>query len=87
MSPNEFRHDFDAEGVEAGDPCPECGSDATITFHYREGFTELECRACGYRSDAEELAALQRYAGDLLERDDDPASDTPPVPRLGKLDA
>ncbi len=74
--------DYDAEGREEGEACPECGSEDTITFHYREGFTELECRACGYRSDAEELAALQRFSGDVLQGDDD----TPP-PRLGKLEA
>lgn len=39
----------------------------TITYSYAEGFEELECHACGYRSDEEELAALQRYSGDLLE--------------------
>ncbi|MFO7546108.1 MAG: hypothetical protein R6W77_11520 [Trueperaceae bacterium] len=39
-----------------------------MTFHYDEGFTELECPACGYRSDAEEIAALRRYAGDVLEK-------------------
>jgi hypothetical protein len=44
-----------------------------------EGFSELECRACGYRSDAEELSALQRYTGDLLESPGAEA-DLPPVP-------
>lgn len=68
---------IDAEGVHAGERCPECGSPDTVTFHYREGFSELECPSCGYRSDAEELTALQRYGGNLLELD----RETPPLPR------
>ena len=70
---------MDAEGRRERTACPHCGSRDTITYHYVEGFTELECSACGYRSDAEELSALQRYTGDLLESpgaDDD----LPPVP-------
>lgn len=67
---------FDAEGFEEGIVCPECGSDDTVSYHYREGFVELECRRCGYRSDAEELAALQRFDGELLEGDDE----EPPIP-------
>ena len=67
---------FDAEGRAEGERCPECGADDTVTFHYREGFTELECRRCGYRSDADELAALQRFSGDLLEADEE----GPPIP-------
>lgn len=69
---------MDAEGRLEKVPCPECGSRDTITYYYVEGFTELECRACGFRSDAEELSALQRYAGDLLESSEE--EDPPPVP-------
>lgn len=68
---------IDAEGIHAGEPCPQCGGTDTVTFEYREGFTELECPSCGYRSDAAELTALQRYGGSLLEAD----ADTPPLPR------
>lgn len=67
---------FDAEGHREGASCPECGSEDTVTYHYREGFEELECRTCGFRSDAEELAALQRYNGELLEGDEE----LPPPP-------
>lgn len=69
---------FDAEGQRDETPCPECGSRDTITYHYVEGFSELECQSCGYRSDAEELSALQRFSGDLLESDEGLAP--PPVP-------
>lgn len=69
----------DAEGVHEGTPCPECGSENTIRFEYAEGFHERECRNCGWSSDAEELAELQRYAGDLLEGRN--AGKRPPVPR------
>lgn len=68
---------IDAEGTYAGEPCPECGSTDTVTFEYREGFTELECPSCGYRSDAAELSALQSYGGSLLES----RRDVPPLPR------
>ncbi len=70
---------MDAEGRREDAPCPHCGSRDTITYHYVEGFSELECTACGYRSDADELSALQRYTGDLLES---PGSEDelPPVP-------
>lgn len=68
---------MDAEGRSEEAPCPECGSRKTVTYHYVEGFTELECRACGYRSDADELSALQRFTGDLLEGPEDAR---PPVP-------
>ena len=68
---------IDAEGFHAGERCPECGSTDTVTYTYREGFSELECPACGYHSDAEELGHLQRYGGDLLEAD----ADVPPLPR------
>lgn len=59
---------YDAEGSFDGLPCPDCGSRETITYHYREGFEELECRACGFRSDREELSELGRYRGELRER-------------------
>ncbi len=59
---------MDAEGFHERTPCPVCASEDTVTFHYDEGFTELECPGCGYRSDAEEIASLHRYAGDLLEK-------------------
>lgn len=68
---------FDAEGVHEGERCPECGSVDTVTFHYREGFRELECPACGYASDAAELMDLHRYGGELLQT----ADDVPPLPR------
>lgn len=69
---------YDAEGSHDGVPCPECGSDDTISWHYGEGFDELECRACGFRSDADDLADLERAAGDVLVGDDDT---TAPLPR------
>lgn len=61
---------FDAEGSFENEHCPECGSTDTVTYSYREGFSELECRACGYRSDHEDLSELQRFSGDLLEGDE-----------------
>ncbi len=61
---------FDATGSRDEETCPRCGSDATITYHYEEGFDELECSSCGYVSDAEELAALQRFDGQLLEAEE-----------------
>lgn len=61
---------FDAEGRRDGELCPQCGSDATITYHFVEGFQELECEVCGYVSDSEELAALQRYSGEILEQEE-----------------
>ncbi len=70
---------MDAEGRREGTACPQCGSREAITYYYVEGFNELECPACGYRSDAEELSALQRYSGDLLESPG-AAEDLPPVP-------
>lgn len=72
---------FDATGSFDADVCPRCGSNATITYHYEEGFEELECRACGYVSDAEELAALQRFESELLEDSVDQGS---PIPNNGK---
>ncbi len=65
----------DAEGRHDGGPCPTCSSLNTISYHYREGHTELECPTCGYRSDQRELSDLQRYDGSLLEE-----SDAPQVP-------
>src|SRR5690625_2193643 len=68
---------FDAEGTLEYEPCPQCGSVNTITYTFEEGFTELECQACGYRSDEAEIAALQRFSGDLLESDDNPGAPVP----------
>ena len=68
---------IDAEGIHEGEPCPQCGSTDTVTFLYREGFSELECPTCGFSTESEELAALQRFGGDLLEVD----RDVPPLPR------
>ncbi len=62
---------MDAEGRHDGVPCPRCGSVATITYLYVEGFEELECPTCGYVSDAAELEALGRLALGLPE---EPAS-------------
>lgn len=73
---------FDAEGSANGTPCPECGGEDTVTWRFREGFDELECRTCGYRSDAEELDALEREARDLLRKDGDA-----PLPRKRPLRA
>ncbi len=72
---------FDATGSHDGQVCPRCGSDATITYHYEEGFEELECSACGYISDSEELGALQRFSSELLESDTDTGR---PVPVTGR---
>lgn len=68
---------FDAEGSFDEEPCPACGSHETVTYDYVEGFSELECRVCGFRSDQQELSELQRYSGDLLE---DEGASPPPVP-------
>lgn len=62
---------YDAEGSYDGLPCPECGSADTISYRYGEGFSELECQRCGYRSDREELSALGRYRGELRENSDE----------------
>ncbi|MEX2501814.1 MAG: YheV family putative metal-binding protein [Trueperaceae bacterium] len=67
---------FDAEGSHEGDACPECGDEGTIRWRFEEGFDEIECPACGFRSEADEIAALRDEAGDLLLRDDD----APPPP-------
>jgi uncharacterized metal-binding protein (TIGR02443 family) len=71
---------YDAEGSHDGVPCPTCGSEATISWHFAEGFVELECRTCGYRSDAEEIAALERESGELLAGDDPPEAPLPKRP-------
>lgn len=71
---------MDAEGFNEKVPCPRCGSDQTVSFHYIEGFDELECPACGYRSDSEELGALTRFQSGLLERDDETDENRPPIP-------
>jgi uncharacterized metal-binding protein (TIGR02443 family) len=74
--------DFDAEGTELGESCPACGGEDTVTYLYAEGFSELECRRCGYSSEAAEIADLARFAGDLKER----RTDLPPIP-IKKLEA
>ena len=74
--------DYDAEGVAGEEACPECGSLQTVTYHFREGFTELECRACGYSSEREDITELTRYRGELRER----GREGPPVP-VKKLEA
>lgn len=71
---------LDAEGFFEGVACPRCGGEA-VTFYYREGFEEHECPRCGYRSDAEELDELTRFARDLLETSPDATDDPPPIPR------
>ena len=70
---------FDAEGHDDGPACPACGAAPTTRFAYAEGFEEHECGACGWRSDEEELMALRRASGDLLERE--PSTPSPPVGR------
>ena len=74
---------YDAEGRRAGETCPQCGSDKTITYDYQEGFSELECEVCGFRSDGDELSALNRFRGDLVEKQGGPL---PPIP-IKKLKA
>jgi len=76
---------FDATGSADSEQCPRCGSDATVTWQFAEGFEELECRACGWVSDEEELASLQRFGGDVLEGEGPAGS---PVSRLaGRIKA
>ena len=67
---------YDAEGQHEGDACPECNDEGTIRWRFEEGFDELECPACGYRSDGAEIADWSRRSGDVLMRDDA----TPPPP-------
>lgn len=74
---------FDAEGRREGTPCPKCHGSKTVTYYFEEGFSELECEACGYTSEQPELSALNRYRGDLLEKSDE---ELPPIP-LKKLEA
>ena len=62
---------WDAEGSRDGETCPNCHSTKTITYHYREGFTELECEECGYQSDLVDLDQLTRFRGDLKEKNRD----------------
>ena len=62
---------MDAEGFTEHWPCPQCGSEDTVTYYYREGFTELECKACQYRSDWQELNDLESFSGELLKADPD----------------
>ena len=70
---------MDAEGFNERVPCPRCASERTVSFHYVEGFDELECPDCGFRSDAEELGALTRFQSGLLEREA-AEQDIPPIP-------
>ncbi|MEM7734354.1 MAG: hypothetical protein AAF267_01070 [Deinococcota bacterium] len=72
---------YDAEGIERGDVCPACQSDNTVTYVYHEGFIEIDCRDCGFSSEAAGIADLTRYGGELLE-----ASPMPPIP-LKKIKA
>lgn len=51
------------------DACPQCNSSDTESYSYPEGFSELRCHACGYDSEAEEISALLRYEGTLLEKE------------------
>lgn len=71
-------YEVDAEGLREGTECPDCGSTDTVTFRYQEGFDELECPQCGYRSDDQELDSLTRYTSELLEED---SSLQLPIPR------
>lgn len=72
---------FDAEGVELEETCPRCGGTDTVTFVYTEGFSELECRTCGFTTEAPDIADLARYRGDLKEK-----GALPPIP-IKKLEA
>ncbi len=72
--------DFDAEGLELGESCPQCSSTDTVTYTYAEGFTELECRRCGYTSEASDIADLARFRGELKE--ENPATVPFPVKKL-----
>lgn len=79
--------DFDAEGVELGERCPRCDSSDTVTYVYTEGFSELECRRCGYTSEAPGIADLARFQGSLRERESTtPDAELPPIP-IKKLEA
>jgi uncharacterized metal-binding protein (TIGR02443 family) len=63
---------WDAEGSRDGETCPKCKSTKTITYHYKEGFTELECENCGYQSDMADIDQLTRYRGELKEKTREP---------------
>lgn len=83
---------MDAEGFNEETPCPKCGGTDTVTYRYIEGFSELECRTCGYRSDHQEITDLTRFQGTVRERrggpyhdsggvfDERAADELPPVP-------
>lgn len=58
---------WDAEGSCEGDLCPACGSADTVTFVYAEGYSEIDCRHCGFSSEQNDIGALTRYSGALLE--------------------
>jgi Zn ribbon nucleic-acid-binding protein len=58
---------YDAEGHDDGPACPACRTAPTWRYAYVEGFEEFECRACGWRSDEDELHALRRATGEVLE--------------------
>ena len=77
--------EFDAEGVELGETCPQCGATDTVTYLYTEGFSELECRRCAYTSEAPEISDLARFRGDLKESVSGNSA-APPIP-LKKLEA
>ena len=78
--------DFDAEGLELGEMCPQCGGSDTVTYLYNEGFSELECRRCAYTSEAPEIADLARFRGDLKEGHTKENPDAPLIP-IKKLEA
>lgn len=68
---------FDAEGQGLGEVCPQCNSTKTVTYVYNEGFSELECEACGFNSEQLELSDLIRFQGTLLEQQ---TQNAPPIP-------
>ena len=76
---------FDAEGLELGELCPQCGGNDTVTYLYNEGFSELECRRCAYTSEALEISDLARFRGDLKEAQTETLA-VPPIP-IKKLEA
>lgn len=65
---DDFSSPIDAIIYHGVDACPQCNSNDTETYSYPEGFSELRCHACGYDSEAEEISALLRYEGTLLEK-------------------
>lgn len=68
-SNNDFTAKSDAIIYYGVDACPQCNSNDTETYSYPEGFSELRCHTCGYDSEAEEISALLRYEGTLLEKE------------------